>query len=135
MLSSISMILKEIFDKFSFDIIFAELAEMMPFLVKKRESIKEAYDFLIGVQPVASKKRIIYQLIESQESDDCFVGAEDRCFEAQWNVIMGKEVIVDDDIDISELEIATNSFFCILLLGYSPRRFAELHDELVGMME
>lgn len=129
------MILKEIFEQYTFDIIFAELAEMMPFLNKKREAIKEAYDFIMSQQPVTSKKRIIYQLIDAQDSDDCFVGAEDRCFEAQWNVILGKEVVVDDDIDISDLEIAVNSFFCILLIGFTPRRFTELHDELLKMMQ
>lgn len=128
------MILKDIITKYSFDIIFAELSEMIPELNRKRSSMKDAYDFLLSQSPVSSKKRIVYQLIDSMDSDDCYVGAEDRCFEAQWNVIIGKEVIVDDDVEISPLEIACNSFLCILLIGFPPRRFAELHEELLQMV-
>lgn len=128
------MILKDIITKYTFDIIFAELSEMIPELNRKRSSMKDAYDFLLSQSPVSSKKRIVYQLIDAMDSDDCYVGAEDRCFEAQWNVIIGKEVIVDDDVEISPLEIACNSFLCILLIGFPPRRFAELHEELLQMV-
>ena len=128
------MILHEILSKYSFDTIFGELVDMMPDLNRKRHEMNEAYDFLLTQQPVASKKRITYQLIDAQDSGDCFVGAEDRCFEAQWNVITGKEVVVDNDIEITEMEIAANSFFCILLIGFYPRRFASLHNDLVEMM-
>ena len=106
---------------------------MMHEISRKRPAIKEAYDFLISLAPVASKKRIVYQLLEDEETDDCFAGAADTCFQAQWNVIIGKEV-VRDDVEISDLEIATNAFLCILLLGYPPRRFAGLHDELLEML-
>ena len=129
------MILKDILSRYSFDTIFADLSEMMPVLMQKKAQLKEAYDFLMAQQPVSSKKKITYQLIDAQDSDDCFVGAEDRCFEAQWNVIIGKEVVVDDDVEISPLEIAVNSFFCILLIGFTPRRFNELHEELLDMMD
>lgn len=128
------MILHEILSKYSFDTIFGELVDMMPDLNRKRHEMNEAYDFLLTQQPVASKKRITYQLIDAQDSDDCFVGAEDRCFEAQWNVITGKEVVLDNDIEITEMEIAVNSFFCILLIGFYPRRFETLHNDLVEMM-
>lgn len=128
------MILKDILQKYSFNIIFTELCDMIPVINRKRPEIQEAYDFLMSQTPVASKKKITYQLIDAQDSDDCFVGAEDRCFEAQWNVILGKEVVIDDDVEISEQEIAVNAFFCILLLGFQPRRFEILHNELVEMM-
>lgn len=129
------MTLKQILDKYTFGEIFAELSDMMPMLNRKRPEIQEAYDFLMSQNPVASKKRIVYQLIDAQDSDDCFVGAEDRCFEAQWNVILGKEVVIDDDAEISSFEIACNAFFCILLIGFTPRRFAQLREELLGMLE
>lgn len=128
------MIVKEILEKYSFDVIFAELSEMMPDIRRKRADIQQAYDFLIAQTPVASKKKVVYQLIDAQDSDDCFVGAEDRCFEAQWNVILGKEVIVDDDVEISTLEMAVNCFFCIMLIGYTPRRFVELREELLQIL-
>lgn len=128
------MIVKEILETYSFDTIFAELSEMMPDLGRKRAELQQAYDFLLSQAPVASKKKVTYQLIDAQDSDDCFVGAEDRCFEAQWNVILGKEVVVDDDVEISNLEIAVNSFFCIMLIGFTPKRFAELRDELLEML-
>lgn len=128
------MTLKEILDKYSFDTIFAELSGMMPVLNRKRSDIREAYDFLLSQTPVTSKKKITYQLIDAQDSDDCFVGAEDRCFEANWNVILGKEVIIDDDVEISPLEIAVNGFFCTLLIGFTPKRFAALREEMMQLL-
>lgn len=129
------MILKDIISKYTFNDIFAELSGMMPELSRRRSQLEEAYDFLISQTPVESKKKITYMLIDAQDSDDCFVGAEDRCFEAQWNVNLGKEVIIDDDVEISQFEIAVNSFFCILLIAFPPRRFATLRDELRAEME
>ena len=128
------MILKDILEKYSFNVIFTELCEMMPVLNRTRPAMQEAYDFLMSQSPVTSKKKIVYKLIDAQDSDDCFVGAEDKCFEAQWNVILGKEVVVDDDVEISDQEIAVNCFFCILLLGFFPRRFESLHNELLEML-
>lgn len=128
------MVVKEVLDKYSFDVIFAELCEMMPVLSRKRADIQQAYDFLMAQSPVASKKKVTYQLIDAQDSDDCFVGAQDRCFEAQWNVILGKEIEIDDDVEISTLEMAVNCFFCILLIGFVPRRFTELREELLELL-
>ena len=59
------MILHEILSKYSFDTIFGELVDMMPDLNRKRHEMNEAYDFLLTQQPVASKKRITYQLIDA----------------------------------------------------------------------
>lgn len=128
------MIVKDILQKYSFNVIFAELSDMIPELRRKRADLQQAYDFLMSQQPVASKKKVTYQLIDAQDSDDCFVGAEDRCFEAQWNVILGKEVTIDNDVEISPLEIAVNCFFCIMLIGFTPKRFAELRDELLDLL-
>lgn len=128
------MNVKEIIEQYTFDVIFAELSDMMPVLSRKRAELQQAYDFLLSQSPVASKKKVVYQLIDAQDSDDCFVGAEDRCFEAQWNVILGKEVIVDNDVDITPLEMAVNCFFCILLIGFTPRRFTELKEELLQIL-
>lgn len=128
------MIVKDILQKYSFNVIFAELSDMIPELRRKRADLQQAYDFLMSQQPVASKKKVTYQLIDAQDSDDCFVGAEDRCFEAQWNVILGKEVTIDNDVEISPLEIAVNCFFCIMLIGFTPKRFTELRDELLDLL-
>lgn len=129
------MILKEIISQFSFSQVFSEICSIIPAFSSEKVAIEEAYNFLLSQQPVSSKKRITYQLIDAQDSDDCFVGAEDRCFEAQWNVIIGKEVIIEDDLEISPLEIAANSFFCILLLGFAPRRFSTLKEDLARLVE
>ena len=51
------MILKDIITKYTFDIIFAELSEMIPVLNRKRSSMKDAYDFLLLQAPVSSKKK------------------------------------------------------------------------------
>lgn len=124
------MILQEIFRKYSFDTVFGDLVEMIPDLSRKRQAMLEAYDFVLSVPPVASKKRITYELIDSEDYADTLVGAEDRHFQANWNVVVGKEVVVDDEAEITPREIAANAFLCILLLGFQPRRFESLCEEL-----
>lgn len=122
--------LQEIFKSHPFATVFGDLVEMIPELSRKRQAMLEAYDFLLSVPPVASKKRITYELIDSEECADTLVGAEDRCFQGNWNVVVGKEVAVDDEAEISPREIAANAFLCILLLGFQPRRFEGLCGEL-----
>lgn len=111
-----------------------ELCELVPEISRKRAQLQDVYDFLLAQQPVTSKKKILYHLIEDDESFDCFVGADDKCFEANWNVIIGKEVEISDDVDISMLEIVVNAFLCIMLIGFTPKRFAEFQSELRELM-
>ena len=54
------MILKDILEKYSFNVIFTELCDMIPVLNRKRPDMQEAYDFLIAQSPVTSKKKIVY---------------------------------------------------------------------------
>lgn len=131
------MILHDILSQYSFEQIFSDLSDMMPMLQPYRLQMEECYGFLMSQTPVTSKKKIVYKLIDAQDSDDCFVGAEDRCFEAQWNVITGKEVEIEDDVieEIDNHVIAVNSFLCILLIGFPPRRFAEFKATLLGLLQ
>lgn len=124
------MTLHDILSRHTFAEVFGELCAVLPALADKRTELEEAYTYLLEQQPVASKKVITYELIDAQESADCFVGAEDRCFQANWNVVTGKAVAVDPDVDITPLEIAANAFLCILLLGFTPRRFQTLCDDV-----
>lgn len=122
------MTLHEILSRHTFADVFRELCDVLPTLEGKRAELEEAYTYLLEQKPVASKRVITYELIDAQDSDDCFVGAEDRCFQANWNVVTGKEVAVDGGLDITPLEIASNAFFCTLLLGFTPHRFQGLTD-------
>ena len=56
------MILKDILEKYSFNVIFTELCDMIPVLNRKRPDMQEAYDFLIAQSPVTSKKKIVYKI-------------------------------------------------------------------------
>lgn len=124
----------EILKKYDFETLFTELCDLIPDLSAKRQEISDVYDFLMQQIPVASKKKVTYTLIEDDESFDCFVGAEDKCFEANWNVILGKEVCRAEDIEISDFEIAVNTLLCIMLIGFAPKRFLEFQQELIQMM-
>lgn len=128
------MQLFDVIGKFEFDTLFNELCDIVPEIGRKRSEIKDVYDFLLSQTPVTSKKTIVYQLIEDDDSFDCFVGAEDRCFEGNWNVLLGKEVVIDEGVEISMLEIAINSLLCIMLIGYAPKRFLEFQEDLRTML-
>lgn len=118
-----------------FNTVYNELVEIFPEISRKHPELKDVYDFLLSQKPVSSKKVITYKFIEDDDTDNYFIGAEDKCFEANWNVVLGKEVIREEGVEISDLEIAVNALLCIVLLGFAPRRFAELQQEIRSMAE
>jgi len=86
------MKLKELFQAYEFDEIYPQIGLMFPKGRHLRVQFGNAYNLLLTLNPVASKKQIRYQLMEDPDSNEMFYGADDHDFNGPWEVLLGKEV-------------------------------------------
>ena len=62
---------------YDFDELMPIINEMFPGATKYGKALREAYDTLLELKPVASKKPIRYKLMQDDNSSNSFMGAED----------------------------------------------------------
>jgi hypothetical protein len=125
------MKLKELLETYSFDEIMQAVSEMFPETDKYREPLQQAYDLLMQTTPTPSKKSIRYKILEDDDEEEAYMGAEDFCFDTTWEVCLGKEVIKEEDVDLSDVEIAANSLVNLCFISRYPKEFEEAHKQLI----
>ena len=96
---------------------------MFPKARHQREQFQHAYDILLGLRPVTSKKQIRYQLMIDPDTNEAFFGADDNCFKATWEVLLGKEVRKEPKVDLTPEEMVANMLLNVVLFGRHPRSF------------
>lgn len=126
------MKLQELLQTYEFGEIFPELALMYPQARQKKAYFKNAYDLLINMNVVESKKKILYQLMQDPNTHEMFVGADDNCFNAPWNVILGKEVRNDQSAGLTELEVTANCLLNTILIGHCPKTFLQDKEAILA---
>lgn len=99
------------------------IVDMFPGTGKYRGQLREAWDTLLGMRPVPSKKEIKYKFIKGANDDEQYVGADDRDFDTTWEVIIGKNVSREKGIDLNDAEMLANCLVNICLIGKHPRSF------------
>lgn len=105
--------------------------EMFPGTSKFRPQLQEAYDLLVNMRPAYSKKAIVYKLIHDDNTNDTYMGAEDFSFRCSWNVALGKEVVKEKGVNLTQAEIVANCLVNLCLLGDYPKQFEEAHQALL----
>jgi hypothetical protein len=60
-----------------------------------------------------------------------YFGAEDSCFNTTWEVCLAKELVVDEEVELTEVEIAANSLVNMCLIGRCPRQFLPSKNQLL----
>ena len=125
------MILKDLFETYDFDDIMEIVVDMFPGTTKYNKQLKQAYDMLLQVEPIDSKESIRYKIIESDDNEESYMGADDDCFENTWDVCMGKEIIREKNVDLTDIEITANSLICLCFISKYPKEFQELHNQLL----
>ncbi len=118
------MKLYQLLQSYDFNELYPELALMFPPARKQKDRIRKLYEELIAIPPVESKKSIRYELMHDPDTEEEFYGADDSCFASPWGVIMGKEVKKEQNVNLSEAEIAANCLLNIMLIGYAPKRLS-----------
>ncbi len=117
------MKLKEYFQAYEFEEIFPYIGLMYPKARNQRKTFQHAYDLLLDIKPVATKKYIHYQLMEDPDTNEMFFGADDSNFNGPWDVLLGKDVRIDPKVDLSKEEIVANCLLNTILIGRPPKQF------------
>lgn len=117
------MKLKEYFQAYEFEEIFPYIGLMYPKARNQRKAFQHAYDLLLDIKPVATKKYIHYQLMENPDTNEMFFGADDSNFNGPWDVLLGKDVRIDPKVDLSKEEIVANCLLNTILIGRPPKQF------------
>ena len=117
------MKLKEYFQAYEFEEIFPYIGLMYPKARNQRKAFQHAYDLLLDIKPVATKKYIHYQLMEDPDTNEMFFGADDSNFNGPWDVLLGKDVRIDPKVDLSKEDIVANCLLNTILIGRPPKQF------------
>lgn len=117
------MKLKELFQAYEFDEIYPQIGLMFPKGRHLREEFRNAYNLLLDIKPVMSKKQIRYELMEDPDSNDMFFGADDHDFNGPWDVLLGKELKKGPKVDLTSEELVANCLLNVVLIGRHPRAF------------
>ena len=124
------MRLYELVQAYEFDEIMPIIVDMFPGTGKFRPQLQQAWELLRGMKPVDSKKEIRYKLMKGSREDEQYMGAEDRDFNATWEVIIGNKVTLDLVVDLNDAEMLANCLVNICLLGRHPKSFNAAYDIL-----
>lgn len=117
------MKLKELFQAYEFDEIYPQIGLMFPKGRHLREEFRNAYNLLLDIKPVMSKKQIRYELMEDPDSNEMFFGADDHDFNGPWDVLLGKELKKGPKVDLTSEELVANCLLNAVLIGRHPRAF------------
>lgn len=113
----------ELLESYEFDELMPIIVDMFPGTGKFRKQLKNAYNLMLDMKPVFSKKMIHYQVFRDDDSNQSYLGAPDRDFDTTWEVILGKEVVKEKNVGLSEIELTANCLVCACLIGRHPKSF------------
>ena len=117
------MKLIEYLQAYDFDEIYPQIGLMYPKARHLRDQFRHAYEILLAQKPVTSKKQIRYQLMIDPDTNEAFFGADDNCFKAIWEVLLGKEVRKEPKVDLTPEEMVANMLLNVVLFGRHPHSF------------
>jgi len=125
------MTFSQLLQSYSFDELMPVINEMFPGTSKFRNELQEAYDIAVAMHPVASKKSIRYKIIKVPGSDNQYMGAEDANFDTTWEVCLGKDVVKERGVDLSEAELVANCLVNLCLISRGPKSFESTRQILL----
>lgn len=117
------MRLYELLQAYDFDEVMPVIVDMFPGTGKFRPQLKEAWSLLWDMKPVPSKQTITYKIMKGSRENENYIGAEDRDFDAPWNVIIGKDLKRSRGVDLNDAEMLANCLVNICLIGRHPKSF------------
>ena len=124
------MRLYDLLQAYEFDEIMPVVVDMFPGTGKFRPQLRKAWDMLLEMTPVPSKKGIKYKLMKGSSENEQYVGAEDRDFDASGDVIIGKNLSRDRGVDLNDAEMLANCLVNICLIGKHPKSFEKAYQIL-----
>ena len=74
--------LYDLLQAYEFDEIMPIITNMFPGTDKYEKPLREAWNLLLSMNPVLSKKNIRYKLMKGSRAEESYMGAEDKDFDA-----------------------------------------------------
>lgn len=124
------MKLYELLQAYEFDELMPVIVDMFPGTGKFEKPLREAYDILVTMKPISSKKEIRYKILPGSKGDEQYMGAEDQDFDTTWEVCLGKNVSREKGVDLSDAELTANCLVNVCFIGKHPRTFDRAYAEL-----
>lgn len=125
------MKLYQLLQAYDFDELMPVINDMFPGTSKFRTELQQAYRLLMDMKPVDTKKTIRYKLLPGDTPNHSFIGAEDSCFNATWEVCLGKDVSRERGVDLSDAELLANVLVNLCLQAKYPKVFENAHQTLI----
>ncbi len=139
---------KELLQKVSFDDIVPQLVRLFRDMgYEENEFIhfipgcKEAYDILRHMQAEETDKLVRFEW-ERDEEELCgqkpyiYIDLREDDFESDsWSTNLGKEIILGEDVELSDEEIAARCMFHITFYGFSPEEIKQVGPEPLNSYE
>ena len=125
------MKLKLLLETFDFNDFFPEVCVMYPNAKRHKREFMRAFNMLYALEPQPSKKAIRYLLMTDPDTGNSFYGANDSCFNASWEVLLGKEVTKDKNVDLDDTSIVANCLINIIFLGKHPQEYEDSYQKLI----
>lgn len=125
------MKLKELLLSYEFDEVYPSVITMYPNAKRHKKEFKNAYDILTEMRPTPSKGSIRYKIIEDQEHNASYFGAEDKDFKTSWDILLGMDIKKEGKVDLSQEEMLANCLLNAIFIGTHPREFDSDYNVLV----
>ncbi len=112
------MKLKELFDKYTFDEILPYLKAIDPENLDSMYQFREAFDLLRHMEP--SKEdcgEVRIEWSDDEDEADRFITVNHLSGD-YWNVALAKEVVLSDDLNLNEMEMAAQCLYEITFWGF-----------------
>jgi len=112
------MKLKELFDKYTFDEILPYLRALEPKRLDAMHEFREAFDLLRHIEP--SKEdwgEVLIEWSDDEDEADRYISVHPLEGE-RWAVGLAKEVVVADELQLEEMEIAARCLWSITFWGF-----------------
>lgn len=125
------MQLSQLIQAYEFDEIMPIINDMFPGTNKFRTELKQAYNILVSMKPVSSKKSICYKILPGDTPNHSFIGATDSCFNDTWEVCLGKDIFRERGVDLNDAELLANILVNLCLQAKYPKVFEKAHQRLI----
>lgn len=107
---------------------------MFPEASNYRSEFQQAYNLFTSLAPAHTKKVVTYQLMFDPDTEDNFFGADDSDFNDEWVVIAGKKVVKEEDVDLTDAQMAANCLLNVIFIGRHPKAFNPAFESISNNM-
>ncbi len=116
------MKLKELLQKVPFDNIVPHIIAFEPKHTTQIPYYKEAYDILLHTEAAETEERIIAEWVRDEEelcgeAPYIFIG---NCEGDYWTTNLGKEIVLGEDVELSDEELAGRCLWSLTFYGCRP---------------